>query len=234
MTNSNYQTLIEKLDEFIRKYYKNQLLRGLIYSIGLILLFFVSVTVLEYFAHFNIAVRTVLFYSFVAATGFIFVKYIAIPASHLYKMGKVISYTDAATIIGKHFSNVQDKLLNVLQLQSQSEINTSQSEISLIEASINQKTKELKPILFTSAVDFKENTKYLKYALVPVLLITIILFAAPSIITDGTKRLVKHSEYFEKQAPFQFVITNPELKTVAQQDFQLKVKLTGNEVPDNV
>ncbi len=234
MTNSNYQTLIEKLDEFIRKYYKNQLLRGLIYSIGLILLFFVSVTVLEYFAHFNIAVRTVLFYSFVAATGFIFVKYIAIPASHLYKMGKVISYTDAATIIGKHFSNVQDKLLNVLQLQTQSEINNSQSEISLIEASINQKTKELKPIPFTSAVDFKENTKYLKYALVPVLLITIILFAAPSIITDGTKRLVKHSEYFEKQAPFQFVITNPELKTVAQQDFQLKVKLTGNEVPDNV
>ena len=232
MTNSNYQTLIEKLDEFIRKYYKNHLLRGLIYSIGLILLFFVSVTVLEYFAHFNIAVRTVLFYSFVAATGFIFVKYIAIPASHLYKMGKVISYTDAATIIGKHFSNVQDKLLNVLQLQANNQQLTTHNE--LIEASINQKTKELKPIPFTSAVDFKENTKYLKYALVPVLLITIILFAAPSIITDGTKRLVKHSEYFEKQAPFQFVITNPELKTVAQQDFQLKVKLTGNEVPDNV
>ena len=61
--------------------------------------------------------------------------------------------------------------------------------------------------------------------------IAILLFAAPSVITDGTKRLVKHSEYFEKQAPFQFVITNNELKTVAQQDFELKVKLTGNEVP---
>ena len=235
MTNSNYQTLKEKLDEFIRKYYKNQLLRGLIYSVGLILLFFVTVTALEYFAHFNIAVRTVLFYSFVAATGFVFVKYIAIPVSHLYKMGRIISYTDAANIIGKHFSNVQDKLLNVLQLQEQqSTINYQLSTLNLIEASINQKTKELKPIPFTSAVDFKENKKYLKYALVPVLLITILLFAAPSIITDGTKRLVKHSEYFEKQAPFQFVITNPELKTVAQQDFELKVKLTGNEVPDNV
>ncbi len=236
MSNNNYQTLIQKLDEFIRKYYKNQLLRGLIYSIGLVLLFFVSVTALEYFAHFNTAVRTVLFYSFVGATGFVFVKYICIPVSHLYKMGKIISYTDAAKIIGKHFTNVQDKLLNVLQLQDQSsditELKTKNYE--LLNASINQKTLELKPIPFTSAVDFKENRKYLKYALIPVLLITVILFAAPSIITDGTKRLVKHDEYFEKQAPFQFVITNKELKTVAQQDFELKIKLTGSEVPDNV
>src|SRR4051812_36537622 len=107
MSNTNYQTLIEKLDGFIRKYYKNQLLRGLIYSIGLVLLFFISVTVLEYFAHFNTGVRTVLFYSFVAATIFVFIKYIFFPLSHLYKMGKIISYVEAANIIGKHFANVQ-------------------------------------------------------------------------------------------------------------------------------
>ena len=240
MSNTNYQSLIEKLDGFIRKYYKNQLLRGFIYSIGLVLLFFVSVTVLEYYAHFNSAVRTILFYSFVAATGFVLVKFVAIPLSKLYNLGQVISHEEAANIIGKHFSNVQDKLLNVLQLQSLQDISVSQnsqlptSDSQLIEASINQKTKELSPIPFTSAIDFTENKKYAKYALVPILLITIILFAAPSIITDGTKRLVKHNEYFEKEAPFQFVITNSDLKTVAQQDFELKVKLTGNEVPDIV
>ncbi len=243
MLKTNYQSLLEKLDEFIRKYYKNQLLRGLIYSVALVLLFFISVTALEYFAHFNTIVRTILFYSFVISTGFVVVKYIFIPLSHLYKMGTIISYTDAAKIIGQHFSNVQDKLLNVLQLQEQckqfadeplSQYSIGNSQSSLIEASIEQKTKELKPIPFTSAVDFGENRKYLKYAVAPVVLILVILFAAPGIIADGTERLVKHSEYFEKQAPFQFVITNTDLKTVAQQDFELKVKLTGNEVPDNV
>ncbi len=235
MSSSNYQTLVEKLDEFIRKYYKNQLLRGLIYSIGLILLFFVSVTALEYFAHFNIAVRTILFYSFVLATAFVFVKFIAIPLSLLYRMGKILTHTEAAHIIGKHFSNVQDKLLNVLQLQSQQTASNYNSELqNLIEASINQKTLELKPIPFASAVDFRENKKYLKYALIPVFLITIILIAAPSIIKDGTSRLVKHDVYFEKNAPFQFQIINKDLKTIAQQDFELKVKLNGNEVPDNV
>ncbi len=235
MTTTNYQSLIGKLDGFIRKYYKNQLLRGLIYSIGLVLLFFISVTVLEYYAHFNTAIRTVLFYSFITATAFVFVKYIAIPLSKLYKLGKIITYVDAANIIGKHFSNVQDKLLNTLQLQQQStnsELLTHNSE--LITASINQKIKELKPIEFTSAIDFSENKKHLKYAFIPVLLITVILFSAPSIIRDGTKRLVKHTEFFEKESPFQFVITNNDLKTVTQQDFQLKVKLTGDEVPENV
>src|ERR1043165_1088245 len=232
---SNYRNLIEKLDEFIRKYYKNLLLKGLIYSIGLLLLFFISVTALEYFAHFGPAVRTALFYSFVLASVFILYRYVAVPLSRLYKMGTIISYEEAASIIGKHFSNVQDKLLNVLQLQQQNnDQQLTTNNQSLIEASIAQKTNELRPVPFTSAIDLNENRKYLKYALIPVLAITVILFAAPSIITDGTKRLVKHSEYFEKEAPFQFVITNKELKTVSQEDYELKVKLTGDEVPDNV
>lgn len=227
----NYQNLIAKLDEFIRKYYKNQLLRGGIYSIGLVLLFFISATTLEYFAHFGSGVRTALFYTFLLASLFILVKYIAIPVSKLYKIGKVITHEEASEIIGKHFSNVQDKLINVLQLQH-SALQTPDSE--LLQASIDQKTKELKPVPFTSAIDFSENRKYAKYALIPVLAITVILFAAPSVITDGTKRLVKHSEYFEKEAPFQFVITNSELKTVTQEDYELKIKLTGEEIPDNV
>ena len=231
MSTPDYQSLVEKLDGFIRKYYKNLLLRGLIYSIGLVLLFFISLTVLEYYAHFNAVIRTILFYSFIASSGFVFVKYIAIPVSKLYKLGQLISHEEAASIIGKHFSIVQDKLLNVLQLQQQQ---PTTNHHQLIEASINQKVKELKPILFTSAVNFSENKKYLKYAFIPVLLIVVILFSAPSIIKDGTKRLVKHTEFFETEAPFQFVITNSNLKTVAQQDFELNVKLTGNEVPDNI
>jgi hypothetical protein len=229
---TSYQTLIAKLDEFIRKYYKNQLLRGFIYSTGLVLLFFVSVNVLEYYGHFNIGVRTILFYSFICASLFILVKYIAIPLSKLYKLGKVISYDEASSIIGKHFSNVQDKLLNVLQLQQLSSNDISGNQ--LLEASIEQKTRELKPVPFTSAIDFSENKKYLKYALIPVMFIIVILFSAPSIITESTKRLVKHGDYFEREAPFQFVIINNDLKTVAQEDYELKVKLTGDEIPDNV
>jgi hypothetical protein len=234
MTDNSYHTLVEKLNQFIRKYYKNLLLRGLIYSIGLLFLFFIVVTLLEYYAHFNSAVRTVLFYTFLLSSSFILIKYMLVPFLGLYRLSPTLTYEQAAGIIGNHFSDVQDKLLNVLQLQQLSNgKETAFHHSDLLHASIDQKIRELKPVPFTSAVDLSENRKYLKYALIPVLSVIIILFSAPSMITDGTKRLVAHSQYFEKEAPFQFVITNPDLKAIAQQDFELKVKLTGEEIPEN-
>ena len=234
MANNSYHTLVEKLNQFIHKYYKNLLLRGFIYSIGLLFLFFISVTVLEYYAHFSATVRTILFYSFLLASSFILIKYIVVPLLGLYRLGTTLTYEQAALIIGNHFSDVKDKLLNVLQLQQLSSGNENLVQhTDLINASIDQKISELKPVPFTSAVDLSENKKYLKYALVPVLSVVVILFSAPSMITDGTKRLVAHNQFFEKQAPFQFVITNSDLKAIAQQDFELKVKLTGEEIPEN-
>ncbi len=235
MVNNNYNTLVEKLNQFIRKYYKNQLLRGFIYSTGLLFLFFISITVLEYYAHFNIVMRTILFYTFLLTSSFILIKYMLLPFLALYRLGKTLTYEQAASIIGNHFSDVKDKLLNVLQLQQLSkEGDASVATSDLLHASIDQKIKELKPVPFTSAINFSENKKYLKYALIPVLSVVIILFSAPSMITDGTKRLVEHNQFFEKQAPFQFVITNASLNAIAQQDFELKLKLTGEEIPENV
>ena len=46
---SNYALLIDKLDQFIRKYYVNQLIRGGLYAVGLVLGLFVLFNVLEYF-----------------------------------------------------------------------------------------------------------------------------------------------------------------------------------------
>jgi len=233
---NNYQLLIDKLDEFIRKYYKNRLIKGGIYSVGIVLLFYIAVTALEYYAHFGTAIRTFLFYSFILINGFILTKLVIIPLTYLYKLGSIISHEQAAEIIGRHFTEVKDKLLNTLQLKQLTQHQTSniKHQTSLIEASIDQKISELKPIPFTSAIDLSKNRKYLKYAVIPILLIGIVVFTAPSIITDSTKRLVEHRTYFEKTAPFEFVIQNANLKTVQQEDFELKVKLTGDEIPQNV
>ena len=230
-----YQTLIDKLDEFIRKYYKNQLIKGGLYSFSAVLLFYISVTVLEYFAHFDTLVRTFLFYAFLTTASYILIRLVIIPLMKLNKLSSVISHEQAAEIIGKHFGTIQDKLLNVLQLKqlSQDHIPGVTINSQLIEAGINQKIKELKPIPFASAIDLSQNRKYLKYAIPPFLAIIMILFASPGIITDGTKRLVEHRTFFEKPAPFQFIIQNRALKTVQQEDFLLEIKVTGVEIPDD-
>jgi len=223
--------LILKLDEFIRKYYKNQLIKGLLYTSGLLVAAFLFLVVAEYFAEFGTTTRTILFYSFVITSAFVLFKYIAIPVLKLNKLGEVISYDEAANIVGTHFSNINDKLLNTLQLQRNS---GSILSPDLLTASINQKMEELKPIPFTSAIDISENKKYLKFALPPIALMLLVLAIKPNIITDGTERMVFHQTYFEKAAPFQFTIHNESLEAIQQQDYVLELKLNGNEIPNEV
>ena len=231
---SNYDSLISKLDEFIRKYYKNQLIKGSIYFVGLFVLFYLLVAVLEYFGHFGTSVRTFLFYAVLLVGAGILAVWIIIPLLKLNKLGATISHTQASEIIGKHFAGIQDKLVNTLQLHEQQTADNSGVSTNLLEASINQKIKELKPIPFTMAIDFSQNKRYLKYAAIPVLLLVAILLFSPSIITDATNRLVKHDTYFEKKAPFQFTVINKNLTAIQQKDFELKIKLSGDEIPANV
>jgi len=202
-----------------------------LYTSGLLVAAFLFLVIAEYFAEFGTTTRTVLFYSFLATSGFVLFKYIAIPVLKLNKLGEVISYDEAANIVGKHFSNINDKLLNTLQLQRNS---GSILSPELLTASINQKMEELKPIPFTSAIDITENKKYLKFALPPIALMLLVLVIKPSIIKDGTERIVFHQTYFEKAAPFQFSISNKSLEAIQQQDYVLELKLNGNEIPNEV
>jgi len=236
--NTNDDILVRKLDEFIRKFYKNQLIKGLIYATGLVLFFYLIVALVEYFAHFDTVIRTILFYALFAGILTVVSRYILVPLFKLNKIGAIISNEQAAQIIGKHFTEVKDKLLNVLQLKQATLINgnvvSAYGSNDLLEASINQKIKELKPIPFTSAIDLSKNRKHLKYAILPIVAILFIVFAAPSMLTESTKRLMHHSEFYEKQAPFHFNIRNSELKAIEQKDFTLEVNITGLEVPENV
>ncbi|HRH65565.1 MAG TPA: DUF4175 domain-containing protein [Bacteroidia bacterium] len=237
----NYQVLIHKLDAFIRKYYKNQLIRGAIYAFTLSLAFYLLITSLEYFGHFNTTLRTVFFYSFIAGILFILGRFVILPLMHLYRIGKLISHEQAAEIIGKHFTNVEDKLLNVLQLKKQADegrgtgdggrIGANAIHTDLIEASINQKAEELKPVPFVSAINIGENKRYVRYALIPLFALVVILFTSPSLIKDSTRRLIEHGTYFEKPAPFIFEVLNKDLKTIQQQDFQVDIRVNGKEVP---
>lgn len=229
---SNYTKLIKRLDAFIRKYYKNQVIKGLLYTLALVTLSYLAVAIVEHFGRFNSTVRTIFFYGFLAGTGYILAKYIAIPLTKLYRLGKTISYEQASDIIGNHFAEVKDTLLNTLQLKKLGD--QTSGDLSLINASIDQKIQRLKPVPFANAVDLSENRRYLKFALPPVLLIVILLFAAPSFLKESTERLVKHNQHFEVEAPFMFVIENERMDVPEQEDFNLQVKLEGEVFPENL
>ena len=123
VSKDNYQLLIEKLDQFTRKYYANQMIRGSLYSIGLILALFLFVSLLEHQFFFGKGMRKLMFYSFLGTSLIALVYWVFTPMIHYFRLGKLISHEQAAEIIGNHFSNVKDKLLNVLQLKQQADRN---------------------------------------------------------------------------------------------------------------
>lgn len=227
----NYQLLIEKLDRFTRKYYINQLIRGSLYSVALILAIFIVLNVLEYYFYFDKSIRKVFFYSFLAASGLSLFYWILTPLLHYFRLGKIISHEHAARIIGEHFTDVKDKLINILQLKKQSD---SSSQTALLIASINQKTEEIKPIPFRSAINLGQNRKYLRYALPPLLLLLVLLFAAPSMIKDSTSRLIHNNIEYERDAPFRFIVKKEDLSVVQFSDYFLNVTIEGELLPDEV
>ncbi|MCC6839039.1 MAG: hypothetical protein IT230_02650 [Flavobacteriales bacterium] len=229
---SDYDLLIDKLDGFIRKYYKDRLLRGALYSTGLVVLFFLAASLGEYFGRFGTGVRTAMFWALALASAVVLVRLIALPLVKLFRMGRVISHEQAAAIVGNHFAQVKDKLLNTLQLRGQASEDPAQR--ALIEASIAQRSRELSPIPFAQAIDLRNNRRYLRYALPPVGVLLLLLFAAPSTITAPTKRLLAHGTEFLPEAPFRFVVLNKQLIVPENEDFELLVELQGTELPQQV
>lgn len=229
MAQDNYSILISKLDTFVRKYYINQMIRGGLYTLGLIGLLFVAINLLEHYYFFGKAGRKMLFFGFVGVSLVALTYWVITPLLHYFNLGKVISHEHAAKVIGDHFPDVKDKLINVLQLKK-----STSSDAHLVLASINQKTEEIKLVPFPKAIDLSKNKKYLRYALPPLLLLLMLLFAAPSLIKDSTTRLINNNTEFTRDAPFKYIVSDESPEVVQYSDLDIKVDIEGDMIPNEV
>ena len=225
---STFNIIQQKLEEFIKKYYTNELIKGAILFFAIGLLYLLITLLVEYFLWLNPLGRRILFWAFVFVELALFVRFIAFPLAKLFKLQKGIDYEEASKIIGNHFPQVNDKLLNVIQL------NQNQRESELLAASIDQKATELQPIPFKSAVNFKKNAKYLKYAAIPVLVFLLFgVLGGMDIFSSSYKRVVHYDTAFEPPAPFSFIVMNDDLNAVESKPFNLKIRTEGIAIPEN-
>jgi hypothetical protein len=222
----NKTLIYQKLEAFIKKFYLNELLRGLIFFVGLGLLYLLFTVFIEYFLWLPPLGRTFLFIAFVLVQVYLLFRFVLFPLFKLFKLKQGLNYKEASILIGKHFSEIDDKLLNFLQLSNDS----NPSELLL--ASIDQKASLLQPIPFANAINFQTNKKYLPLAAFPILLFLFFYFSGNgTVISQSINRVVHFKDQFSPPAPFQFVVLNTNLQTHQNQDFILQVKTVGNVVP---
>ena len=226
---STKNSIYSKLEDFIKKFYTNELIKGTLLFIGLGLLYFIFTLLVEYFLWLPTTGRSILFWLFIGVETLLLIRFIAFPIFKLVKLQKGIDYEQAATIIGNHFSEVQDKLLNFLQLANQNQ-NTE-----LISASIEQKAASLQPIPFSNAINFAKNKKFLPYTIAPiVLLIAFFVTGNSAVISNSLDRVVHFQTKYAPPAPFEFIVLNQSLTAQQYADFTLQIKTQGKVIPENV
>jgi hypothetical protein len=96
-------TIEQKLQQFSRKYYTSELIKGsiLFISLGLIYLFFTLF--IEHFLWLKPTARTLLFWLFIIVEAFLFLRFICFPIFKIIGLQKGISFEEASKIIGNHF-----------------------------------------------------------------------------------------------------------------------------------
>ena len=224
--------ILQALDAFIRKYYKNLLIKGILYAVGIMLTLFLAAVLLEHFGWLSPLARALIFWggwlSVAAVSAWLVVR----PLLKMYGLGKCIDRQQAARIIGRHFPEVSDKLLNLLQLMSE-ESDSSESS-NLLLAAIEQKAATLRPIPFLNAINLKANRRYLRYALPPLAILVVLLLVAPTVITGPVKRIADYNTVYERPAPFRFVVSTDSLQVISGNDFDLTVDVEGEALPNEV
>ncbi len=230
---SSHEIFIEKLDRFIRKYYQNQLLRGILLSIVLVLSYFLIVSYSEYLLYFSVSIRTFLAIFSILVFSVMLIKLIILPIIGLFQIGKRISYRQAITIITQYFPDLQDRLINTLELTELSTKNESASD-SLLMASISQRMESIRLIPFRKAISFKSNFSYLKYIAIVVIAIVGTYLVLPDMYSSSANRLVHFRQEYIAPADFKFILDQQPIKVVRGSDFQLKVQTEGKYVPADV
>jgi hypothetical protein len=218
----------EKLRNFIRKYYTNELIKGTILFVSFGLIYLIVTLLIEHYMWFNPSGRTWLFWLFVLVELGLAVYYLVIPLLKLTGLREGLTDEEASALIGRYFPEIDDRLLNTVQLGSK------KVQDELIAASIRQKAEEIRPFSFRRAISFRSNRKYLKYALIPVIGWALIALSGESkSVSASLDRVMHYTEHYSPPAPFYFELLNDSLSVVQGDPFMVKASVEGNVIPDD-
>jgi len=219
----------KKINAYKKKYYINYFIKGIIVALSLLLSAFLFYSLLEYFARFDTITRSILFYSYLVLLILVFVKWILIPFTRIFISSLQLSHEEAASQIGKYFPSISDKLLNILQLY-----HLLPEKNLLVQASINQKSREINHFSFERAISYSSNRKYILYLLIPFVIVVFLGLSFPKVIQESTLRLVNHKVEYKPVAPFRFHVDNEDLMAFKNENFDLILSITGEAIPENV
>ena len=225
----SYDTLLQRIEEYKKRYFQNQLVKGSLFFVALTGSLYLLVNTAEFVGRFGSSGRAIMFFGFLLTILIALYLFIVKPLFGLYGLRKPLTNDEAARQIGTFFPEVGDKLLNTLQLQR---LSSDQSD--LMTASLQQRSQQLLITRFSNAIQINRNRRFLKFALPPLALIAGVLLVNPNFFSTSSTRIVNYNREFAEEAPFLFVVQNKSWKAFRNEDFPLSVRLKGDAIPQDV
>ena len=231
LMDKNYKQFVDKLNSYIRKFYLYQLIRGLMLFILLIIVYWGSIALLEYFSYFNPKIKLSIAVFTVLLTLLIFIYFIVKPFIKLLGLGKVLTFYDVSTQLSKKYPEIKDRLINIIELSNEAHSNYSDD---LTKASIDQKINELKIFSFSDSIKLKDLKFVFISFLSVVLFFSVWFISFPELFKESSVRLIRIQQNFEKPAPFTFTLENTDLEVIMGESIDLQLLCSGKEIPEMV
>ncbi len=219
------KTIYDKLNEFRKRYYLNQIVKGAVFTSLIFLVLYVFFVTFEGIFWFNSLIRTTFFLILVGLPSWVFYKTLLFPLLNYFNVGKTLSDEQAARIIGEHFPEISDKLLNYIQLSNSNQAN------EIITLAIEQKKFNVLPFDFKKVINLNINLRKARFVLIPILFLFFLFLLAPEVVTKGTYRLINFSKPFTPPPPFQIKVLNLPTKLIDNETYTLNIEVDGEQLP---
>lgn len=227
MTN-NFNILVNKLNQFRFKYYIFRLLKGTLLTLFILIALFTVFSLVEYFVYLSSDARKLLFFGFLIFAVLLAIQFIFVPFLKLLHVLRPIDAKTSAAVIRKHFSEIKDKLVNVLELH---DMNDSGSSQEILLASIDQKIGELGVFDFSQAVQYKNLRIVLLYFSLSLIITAGIFLVDKSVFLTAPQRIMHYNTQFIKPSPFTYHLVNDDLKVTKGDAFKIMMEARGSELP---
>ena len=230
--NTEFSVIENKIGQFIRKYYLDQLIKGLIAVTVLFIIFTLIILFTEYFLYLSVVKKYVVLITYLLSLSASVVYFIVIPLFGFIGIRKKLTQEKVNTMIVKHFPEIKDQLWNVLELNQQH--NFDRYSIELVLASIDQKIESLKRFKFVDAINIKENLRFLLILFGFILVGSSVVIFLPNIVKNSSERLIHYDQTYTKPSPFLFQVLNEKLAVGKGDNFRLLLQVDSEESYDNV
>ncbi|HRC78534.1 MAG TPA: hypothetical protein PLK25_02360 [Bacteroidales bacterium] len=221
--------IINILEKFAKKFYLNNLIKGLFWFIlfSVSLLFVLST--IENLFWLNSTFRLILLILLIISLTTFFSYYIALPVLRYFGLLREKSYKDFALLLG-NYSNTDDKILSTLELFELNELN--KNELLLNE--LSRRSNELSKINIKNFFNIKEYYKWIIGNISILAIFFTLSFTFPKQFINPLVRISNYNKIFPKDYGFRVNILNTNFYTESGKSFVLNFEITGDKIPKDI